>query len=96
MSNATVALAMSAAIFFGVGCGDGGGARKGAPGVSAELANCASPAVGSRYSLCGSVASSALEGQSVNGRRLSGALDKTPEISGQRFTLKGGSFNVYR
>jgi hypothetical protein len=97
MRNATVALTLGAAIFVGIGCRDGGSGRKGRPASgSAELENCASPSVGSRYSVCGSVATSQFDTQTVNGRSLAGWLDKTPEITGARFTLKGGSFNVYR
>ena len=76
------------------GCvGDG---DKKPPVETAAKATCPAPAQGARFSLCGTLTSGQLEGTTASGRRLLGSLEASPQIGGERYVIKGGTFNAFR
>lgn len=67
----------------------------GTPDAPATAAStCPQPAQGARFSLCGTIASARPQGTTESGRSLSGSLDSMPQLTGTRFTVKGGTLNA--
>jgi hypothetical protein len=73
------------------------GDSENSPEATPEVATrCPAPAQGSRFALCGALASSQPGGVTANGRRLLGSLESTPAVSGEQFTVKGATLNAIR
>lgn len=80
-----------------MGCARNGSSNDDGTGAAPQAApSCPEPAQGNRFSLCGTLAAARSDGVTVNGRRVLGSLEGTPEIAGRRFVVKGATFNAYR